>query len=482
MNETLRRRAPPLVVLILPLCFVAGPASAALFWQSGVHSNNISVCFVGDSLAQNNDFATLVMEYMEEFEWYSGIRFTYINGGICPAAVPFPDDPERDYFEGTIRIIIPGVTTVTPFGWVPGSGCPHDLNWVNPDGSYNGGNDGWGSWANPPSDYNIRRSCIYNVKLGTDSDPSGTPWRNHTLHEIGHAVGLAHEHVRNDVDPSCTAPGYGGSANSGFMTPYDRDSVMHYRFLACGIDGNYGHSGFSYWDQLALHILYPEANPTAEFRGKLLLRAGDTLSLTNGWQARGALINNVASGFVWLIQGSLVSFSPNLNITLPVPGEFLLQYAYSDSLVTVPTRSYGFSGYVRVLSAEEYDRLMGAIGNIATYSTATGMEDADGDGVLDAQDNCLGLSNAGQSDSDGDSIGNGCDADIAIPNDCMVNFLDLTTMADAFFSSPGLPGWNPDADLTGAGGRPDNAVNFLDLTTMAGQFFAPPGPSATGCN
>jgi hypothetical protein len=44
--------------------------------------------------------------------------------------------------------------------------------------------------------------------------------------------------VRDDVDSAtCTASGYGGSASSGHMTPYDRSSVMHYRFSACGIVG-----------------------------------------------------------------------------------------------------------------------------------------------------------------------------------------------------------------------------------------------------
>ncbi|MBT8401694.1 MAG: hypothetical protein KJO98_14545 [Rhodothermia bacterium] len=470
------RLCPGLAVLLF-CSLVSQPASAALFWQNGVHTNDISVCFVGDSLARNTAFANLAMDYMREFEWYSGIRFTYIDGGVCPAATPYPGDPGRDYYAGTIRIILPGVTTVSPFGWVPGSGCPHDPNWENPDGSYNGGNDGWGSWANPPNDLEVRRSCIYNVKLGQDGDTNGTPWRNHTLHEIGHAIGLSHEHARVDVDPACTAPGYGGTASAGLMTPYDRNSVMHYQFLSCGIDGNYGHSGLSAWDRLAVHILYPEAAPVAELRGNLLLRLGDTLSLASAWQTRGALINNVAADFQWRINGVLVGTGPGLSIAMNTPGDHTLQYNYRDNLATVPPRQYAFFSLVRVLEPDAYERLMGAIANTATLLTSTGMEDPDGDGVLAWIDNCLGTFNPGQSDTDGDAIGNICDADIATPNDCLVNFLDLQAVKAAFFATPIQPNWNPDADLDDSG-----LINFADLQIVKSQFFGPPGPSAAGCN
>ena len=59
----------------------------------------------------------------------------------------------------------------------------------------------------------------------------------------------------------------------------------------------------------------------------------------------------------------------------------------------------------------------------------------------------------------------------------MVNFLDLNAMKAAYFSNPGSPGWNPDADLDGSG-----IVGFVDLAIMRSQFFGPPGPSAAGCN
>ena len=106
-----------------------------------------------------------------------------------------------------------------------------------------------------------------------------------------------------------------------------------------------------------------------------------------------------------------------------------------------------------------------------------GLADTDGDGVTDLSDNCLDVSNADQRDTDTDSIGNACDPDIASPNDCRVNFADLNTLKQAFFSTPDVGLWNPDADFDG-----DGQVNFADLETMKSAFFGRPGPSAAGCN
>lgn len=106
-----------------------------------------------------------------------------------------------------------------------------------------------------------------------------------------------------------------------------------------------------------------------------------------------------------------------------------------------------------------------------------GIGDSDSDGISDQVDNCTEVANSNQRDTDADAIGNACDPDIATPNDCRINFADLSTMADAFFSNPRSGSWNADADLNG-----DGNVNFADLTTMQSAFFGIPGPSASGCN
>ncbi len=109
---------------------------------------------------------------------------------------------------------------------------------------------------------------------------------------------------------------------------------------------------------------------------------------------------------------------------------------------------------------------------LAAASASVFAVDTDGDGIDDPQDNCTLVANPAQRDTDADLFGNFCDPDIAVPNDLVVNFLDLNVMKNAFFSSPASPDWNPDADLDGS-----NSVNFVDLNIVKAFFFAPPGPS-----
>jgi hypothetical protein len=90
--------------------------------------------------------------------------------------------------------------------------------------------------------------------------------------------------------------------------------------------------------------------------------------------------------------------------------------------------------------------------------------DTDRDGVADQEDNCSHVANPDQRDTDGDNIGNLCDADFN--NDCNVNFLDLGIMKAAFFTP------YADADMDGSG-----RVNFVDLGLLKAGFFLPPGPS-----
>ncbi len=93
--------------------------------------------------------------------------------------------------------------------------------------------------------------------------------------------------------------------------------------------------------------------------------------------------------------------------------------------------------------------------------------DLDGDGVFDDNDNCLGVANPDQNDSDGDGHGNLCDADF--DNNCQVNFADLAYLRAVFLED------DPHADLTG-----DGVVNFADLAQLSALFLDPPGPSASG--
>lgn len=341
-------------------------ARPAVFWATpsgipadqGVRSKTISVCFVGDAVTSRKDRVEQVMEYLKQFEYAANIQFNFL--GACPAPQKQPDG--TDFYAGDIRVVLHNIKGTKVAGWpgeegtgpVPGQGCPMFIQ----NGKYcdskcnpNSNNDGWGSWSNAPWDLPLNRSCQYNLKLG-DDPWTGTPYLNHTLHEFGHALGLAHEHERNDVDYAhCSAANYGGGTSTGLMTPYDRNSVMHYQFLACGINGNYDRNGFSAADRLALHILYPEDQRVAEFVGTTVLRAGETLNLQSAWKARGANMSFVAQSFSWKLAGAAVGNSPDLNVNLATAGTRDLEYTHKDFL----GRTYTYTGSVRVLSPAAFN-------------------------------------------------------------------------------------------------------------------------------
>ena len=91
--------------------------------------------------------------------------------------------------------------------------------------------------------------------------------------------------------------------------------------------------------------------------------------------------------------------------------------------------------------------------------------DSDNDTLIDTQDNCIEASNLDQRDTDGDGIGNRCDADFN--QDCIVNVVDLAALRADFFALGNL-----DTDLDG-----DGSVNVTDLGIVRSLFFQPPGPS-----
>jgi hypothetical protein len=103
-------------------------------------------------------------------------------------------------------------------------------------------------------------------------------------------------------------------------------------------------------------------------------------------------------------------------------------------------------------------------GTLLPPAVCAPVQDADGDGVADDQDNCSAVANADQNDADADNFGNLCDADFN--NDCIVNAVDLGFLKSVFFSN------NAEADLNG-----DGLVNAVDLGIFKSRFFIPPGPS-----
>jgi hypothetical protein len=115
----------------------------------------------------------------------------------------------------------------------------------------------------------------------------------------------------------------------------------------------------------------------------------------------------------------------------------------------------------RVLSADDI------AGIRSLYGPAP---DADGDGIVDALDNCTNVPNPAQLDADGDGYGNACDADLN--NSGTVTAADFAIMRSVLGQSAGSSPTAAAADLNGSG-----TVTAADFAILRSYLGKPPGPS-----
>jgi hypothetical protein len=109
-------------------------------------------------------------------------------------------------------------------------------------------------------------------------------------------------------------------------------------------------------------------------------------------------------------------------------------------------------------------------------------QDSDGDGVVDAQDNCPYLAGAGQKDTDGDGVGDACQCGDA-NGDGHVDVSDIVA-AQAMIDGKSAP--SPLCDANNAGGCENgdiaaiNAAIYGSCFPVCGRYPTPPA-GKTAC-
>ncbi|MDJ0869403.1 MAG: PQQ-dependent sugar dehydrogenase [Myxococcota bacterium] len=100
--------------------------------------------------------------------------------------------------------------------------------------------------------------------------------------------------------------------------------------------------------------------------------------------------------------------------------------------------------------------------------------DSDGDGIFDPDDNCHGLENPDQIDTNEDGYGNACDPDYN--GDGAVGVPDFNVLRGQFGLTDQDPGFDPAVDHNG-----DGAVGVPDFNVFRSFFGLAPGPSGLSC-
>lgn len=346
-----------LVLLLLMAGAFAEPQGCqAGPYPGGVRTSApISVCFVGRAILDRADRVNQIRSYLVVFERTANIHFQY--WGKCPASTP---QDGKDYFDGDIRIAIANTGVDMNSSPAPGVGCTEP----NPGSS----------WSHYPKDQAKYRPCLYNLKLFDDS-PASTglgsstvPFLNHGLHELGHAVGMTHEHDR--ADATCS-PGPGSITQ--YLTPYDRDSLMHYWSkdppnVCPDVLGNYDNDGFSPLDRLTLRVLYPEEGRPAEIRGRSVALANELIFFSFGWVSDGVYIPGAILDMEWRINGVFESNLTFFAHNFQTAGTYTVELSVRDFLNRIHTGSRK----VEILLPEELNRRASVISMISDTLLGSG--------------------------------------------------------------------------------------------------------------
>lgn len=122
------------------------------------------------------------------------------------------------------------------------------------------------------------------------------------------------------------------------------------------------------------------------------------------------------------------------------------------------------------------------------------VDDADGDGIPDAEDNCVEVPNEDQADFDGDIVGDVCDncSERANPMQDDTDYDFCGNLCDCDYNQDGVCGFPDWGIYSQCYGRPncpsqqhvepvspDRPVSFPDFGFFSANFGSVPGPSGT---
>lgn len=330
---------------LIALGILVGPrlAYSGVLNQTGksVLGKNIEYCFVGNATTNNPTRIMEIQNFMTEYTYAVNVNFIY--KGKCPAPTILSNGNEN--YGNMYRLNITG-SDIPKTDTIPGIGCT--AAWPN------------SSFSMFPQEAADNFSCLFTSVIGDDADPAtGQHYRNHTLHELGHALGLSHEHRRTDAPVDvCNEPGFGPDATESisgtFLTRYDFGSVMNYFFPTCGIFGNYSQSGLSALDVVSLRVLYPEEGNIASTSGRTNVLENENINLTAGPSIHGAR-EDVTKYAKWLLyevgNPSHIITGNGIHVSLQAPnGRYIGITTYKDLL----NRTFAKVFSVHVLDKQEY--------------------------------------------------------------------------------------------------------------------------------
>jgi hypothetical protein len=300
----------------------------------------------------------------------TSLRVTWLPA--CHA--PVLDSEGKLAFTDDLRIFVDAAPDEPANQPIGGSDCPHDFDasGVAQKNIFSGGN-----WAGSPAGRTRPEDNLYcdvDVKIFAGQN-DGT-----LLHEIGHALGLMHEHQRADdgfVDPKkCEdlgADGMGDPANANgdgiYVTSYDFNSVMHYTLPGCPeAPGNDNLNGLSDMDRLAAQMLYPPPNKPILW-GTGAYRSDRSVRVVADWLRRGASVGRpgiVNEGFLndpsWRVTSTVLANPINkttqaLDLSGIAPGTYSVRFRVQDWWERQDESNATFT----VLSPSKHTALFGAV-------------------------------------------------------------------------------------------------------------------------